>query len=59
VLDHLDAMALGVAVARRGWLEAASVVNTGSVSELRAWLERKGAAGPAPAGRRSGKAGGS
>ncbi len=38
VLDHLDAMALGVAIARRGWIEAASVVNTWPVPELRAWL---------------------
>lgn len=36
MLDHLDGMALGVAVARRGWVEAASVVNTWAVSELRA-----------------------
>jgi DNA polymerase (family 10) len=40
VVAHLDAMALGVAMARRGWVEAPSVVNTWPVSELRAWLDR-------------------
>jgi DNA polymerase (family 10) len=48
VLDHLDAMPLGVAVARRGWVDAASVVNTWSVPELRAWLEAHRTPGRAP-----------
>jgi DNA polymerase (family 10) len=59
VLDHLDAMALGVAVARRGWVEAESVLNTRPASELRAWLERKRATAPASPGGRSRKAGAS
>jgi DNA polymerase (family 10) len=59
VLDHLDAMALGVAVARRGWVEAASVVNTWPVSKLCAWLEAERAPGRASTGRRSRTARGS
>ncbi|MBT8507576.1 phosphotransferase [Methanomicrobiaceae archaeon CYW5] len=38
--DHLRFMALGVAVARRGWLEAGDVVNTRPLKELRAFLEK-------------------
>jgi DNA polymerase (family 10) len=38
VLDHLDAMAIGVATARRAWLTRAQVVNTRSARALRAWL---------------------
>lgn len=38
MLDHLGYMELGVATARRGWVEAASVVNTWTTEKLRAWL---------------------
>jgi DNA polymerase (family X) len=51
VLDHLDAMARGVAVARRGWVEAASVVHTWPAPKLRAWLEGNTLAGSATATR--------
>ena len=37
---HLRFMDLGVAVARRGWLEGKDVVNTLPVKGLRAWLEK-------------------
>ena len=37
-LDHLGYMELGVATARRGWVEADGVVNTWPVKRLRAWL---------------------
>ncbi len=37
---HLSMMALGVGTARRGWAQAADVINTFSVSELRAWQKR-------------------
>jgi DNA polymerase (family 10) len=38
MLDHLSYMELGVATARRGWVEASSVVNTWPPRKLRAWL---------------------
>ncbi|MDG6256885.1 MAG: DNA polymerase/3'-5' exonuclease PolX [Methanomicrobiaceae archaeon] len=38
--DHLRFLDLGVAVARRGWLEAGTVINTRSLEDLRAWLEK-------------------
>jgi DNA polymerase (family 10) len=38
MLDHLGYMELGVATARRGWVEAPSVINTWPVEKLRAWL---------------------
>jgi DNA polymerase (family 10) len=56
VLDHLEAMSLGIAMARRGWVEAASVVNARSLPDLRAWLARSRSAGPATAARTSRKA---
>lgn len=40
MLDHLDCMELGIATARRGWVEARSVINTWPVETLRAWLAR-------------------
>jgi DNA polymerase (family 10) len=40
VLDHLDNLELGVATARRGWIEKAQVLNTRGVKELLAWVER-------------------
>ncbi len=39
-LDDLDYMRFGVGQARRGWIEAADVVNTRSLSELRKLLKR-------------------
>jgi DNA polymerase (family 10) len=39
-VDHLRFLDLGVAVARRGWLEAGDVVNTRSLDDLRSWLEK-------------------
>jgi DNA polymerase (family 10) len=48
VLDHLGHMELGVATARRGWVEAPGVINTWPARTLRAWLDghraRRGAA---------------
>lgn len=40
MLDHLGYMELGVATARRGWVEASSVINTWPADKLRAWLQR-------------------
>jgi DNA polymerase (family 10) len=40
MLDHLGYMELGVATARRGWVEAPAVINTWPVEKLRAWLAR-------------------
>jgi len=45
-LGQLDTMRLGVAIARRAWVEPAGVINTWPVDRLRAW-----ARGPAPAAR--------
>jgi DNA polymerase (family 10) len=39
VLDHLGHMELGVATARRGWVEASGVINTWPAKALRAWLD--------------------
>jgi DNA polymerase (family 10) len=36
-LDQLDTMRLGVATARRAWVEPAEVINTWPVGKLRAW----------------------
>lgn len=41
MLDHLGYMELGVATARRGWVEPASVINTWPTDKLRAWLEAR------------------
>ena len=38
--DHLRFLDLGVAVARRGWLEAGDVINTRPLDGLRSWLEK-------------------
>jgi DNA polymerase (family 10) len=38
VLDHLAAIELGVATARRAWVEKAGVVNTWPAKELLAWV---------------------
>jgi DNA polymerase (family 10) len=40
MLDHLGYMELGVATARRGWVEASRVINTWPAEKLRAWLGR-------------------
>jgi DNA polymerase (family 10) len=39
MLDHLGYMELGVATARRGWVEASGVINTWPARKLSAWLE--------------------
>ena len=39
MLDHLGYMELGVATARRGWVEAAQIVNTWPVAKLRQWRQ--------------------
>ncbi len=39
MLDHLAYMELGVATARRGWVQAPGVINTWPVGKLRAWLD--------------------
>jgi DNA polymerase (family 10) len=41
MLDHLGYMELGVATARRGWVEASSVINTWAADKLRAWVQRE------------------
>ena len=38
--DHLGYLDLGVAVARRGWLEEADVANTRSLAGLQKWLKQ-------------------
>jgi hypothetical protein len=43
VLDHLDTMQLGVATARRGWIEKPPVINTWPAERLVAWLRNGGA----------------
>ncbi len=40
-LDQMWMMSLGVAVARRGWLEAKDVLNTLSLKELLKWCHRR------------------
>ncbi len=45
VLDQLDTMQLGVAIARRAWVEAAEVVNTLPAKKLLAWVEGGGGRG--------------
>jgi DNA polymerase (family 10) len=40
-IRHLDWMAYGVAVARRGWVEKSSILNTRSLSDLLSWLKRR------------------
>ena len=39
-IDHLDYMRFGIFQARRGWLEASDVINTGSLTHLRELLEK-------------------
>jgi DNA polymerase (family 10) len=39
--DDLDFMRHGVAVARRGWLEKADVLNTRTVRQMRQWLQER------------------
>jgi len=39
-IDNLDLMVYGVRTARRGWAEAADVLNTRPLDELLAWLQR-------------------
>lgn len=40
-VHHLEWMAYGVAVARRGWVEKSSVLNTWSLSDLLFWLQSR------------------
>ncbi len=40
-IEHLDFMRYGVATARRGWIEASSVINTWPLSKLQNWLRRR------------------
>jgi DNA polymerase (family 10) len=40
-LDQMWMMSLGVAVARRGWLEATDVLNTLPLEEILEWCHRK------------------
>jgi DNA polymerase (family 10) len=40
ILDQLACMPLGVAVARRAWIEKSEVVNTWPVRKLEAWTRR-------------------
>ncbi|WFN35639.1 DNA polymerase/3'-5' exonuclease PolX [Methanogenium sp. S4BF] len=39
-MDHLRYLELGIAVARRGWLEKGDVINTRPLAEFSAWLEK-------------------
>ncbi len=39
--EHLDFMRYGVATARRGWIEAPSVINTWPLKKLQEWLQRR------------------
>ncbi|HET7874382.1 MAG TPA: DNA polymerase/3'-5' exonuclease PolX [Methylomirabilota bacterium] len=54
-LDHLENMTLGVATARRGWTEAARVINTWPVRKLLQWAHAGRGAGRPRAGARSRK----
>lgn len=40
IVDQMDYLPLGVAVARRGWCEKENVLNTFSYKEFRAWLKK-------------------
>ena len=40
-VQHLEWMTYGVAVARRGWVEKSSVLNTWSLSDLLFWLQNR------------------
>lgn len=40
-LDQMWMMSLGVAVARRGWLESGEVLNTLSIEEILKWCQRR------------------
>jgi DNA polymerase (family 10) len=44
VLDHLDNLELGVATARRGWIEKPEVVNARPATALAAWAQQARAA---------------
>ncbi len=46
VLDQLDTMRLGVATARRAWVEPAQVINTWPVERLKRWA--RSPTSPAP-----------
>jgi histidinol phosphatase-like PHP family hydrolase len=39
MLDHLAYMELGVATARRGWVEAPRIVNSWPLEKLRHWRQ--------------------
>ncbi len=55
VLDQLDTMRLGVAMARRGWIEKGAVVNAWPVTKLLAWARRAHAAASPPSRRAGGR----
>jgi histidinol phosphatase-like PHP family hydrolase len=40
MLDHLDAITLGVTTARRAWLAKEQIVNTWTASRFAAWARR-------------------
>jgi len=40
-VSQLDFMRYGIATARRGWIEAPSVINTWPLEELQNWLQRR------------------
>ncbi len=42
-IDHLGYLRYGVDQARRGWLEKDDVLNTRTLRQLSAWLERRAA----------------
>ena len=56
-LDQLDTMRLGVATARRAWVEAAHVINTWPVERLKRWARTPASVAPRKArtGRAQGK----
>lgn len=45
VLDHLENIQLGVATARRGWIEKSAVINTWPAKKLLAWAQKARPAG--------------
>jgi len=51
VLDHLAHLELGIAMARRGWIEKGQVLNTRPAAELVAWAQASRMARERPFGR--------
>jgi DNA polymerase (family 10) len=41
-IEEMDLMRFGVITARRGWVEARSVINTWSLEQFLEWMQRRG-----------------